>query len=294
MDLLCMYLFINDVTVVRRLIDNHPGTDITEGMSPSALLMACQHGSAEMVELLFDRYPDITCGISGHCRSYTPLHQAALSDRPDIVKILLKRGKTNFDVNAITNGKLTAFTIACYYHRNSECAKLLLDDPRTDPETCDVFARTPLCLVIKHMDTGLLRHWLATGRKLGLTETLGIREAINTATVNKWAEGVELLERHSVHPVLLRHEMRLELGWLETEAARFFAAVVFLSDGLLRLKVRNFAITMDATRSRFLRIAERLPLELQMVLCHRLVGSSKSTVLGVHSEPAFRELASEL
>ena len=41
---------------------------------------------------------------------------------------------------------------------------------------------------------------------------------------------------------------------------------------------------------RFFAIASQLPLELQMVLCHRAFGSRKDLILIKHSEPAFKKL----
>jgi len=45
---------------------------------------------------------------------------------------------------------------------------------------------------------------------------------------------------------------------------------------------------------RFFSIAKRLPMDLQAVLCHRVVGSSKSFISGKSVEPALRVLAHKL
>jgi len=50
----------------------------------------------------------------------------------------------------------------------------------------------------------------------------------------------------------------------------------------------------DATPSpaaRFFSITAQLPLELQMLLCYRLVGSPKEIIPGKQSEVAFKSLA---
>ena len=83
--------------------------------------------------------------------------------------------------------------------------------------------------------------------------------------------------------------MRVELGFVDEMAAEMFALVVFVSDGLLQIT--------DATPSpaaRFFSIARRLPLELQMVLCYRQVGSCKEIIHGKDSEVAFKVLARRL
>ena len=86
-----------------------------------------------------------------------------------------------------------------------------------------------------------------------------------------------------------RHATRVELGWYDEGAAEMFALVVFVSDGLLQIKD-----TTPSPAARFFSIVVQLPLELQMVLCYRLVGSGKEIISGKESEVAFKELARRL
>ena len=69
--------------------------------------------------------------------------------------------------------------------------------------------------------------------------------------------------------------------------ARTFALVVFLSDGFL--SVENSIIHQGERR--FFRILQELPMELQMVICHRIYGSVRNIILSKNSEEAFRKLA---
>ena len=71
-------------------------------------------------------------------------------------------------------------------------------------------------------------------------------------------------------------------------AEAFYALVVFVADGLLRVRKEPWRA------ARFFRIAARLPLELQMVLCQRLTGSSLEVISEMDSEEAFRILAGTL
>jgi len=135
-------------------------------------------------------------------------------------------------------------------------------------------------------------------------------------------EVVTLLERFKENPVETRHQMRVQFGYHNELAAEMFALVVFVSDGLLQVtqgnqdqstltpaaRVFSFARGFpwlslnlkpdhpnpgpyDFGFRRFFRIAAQLPLELQMVLCHRMVGSGKDVVPGKDSEVAFKCLA---
>ena len=107
----------------------------------------------------------------------------------------------------------------------------------------------------------------------------------------KWGktEVARLLERVKKNPVKTRHAMRVELGLLDDLAAEMFAVIVFVSDGLLQIND-----TTPSAAARYFSIAKNLPLELQMLLCRRVVGSSKEIISGKESEVAFKELARDL
>jgi len=77
-------------------------------------------------------------------------------------------------------------------------------------------------------------------------------------------------------------------------AAEVFALTVFLCDDLLQFKPALVTTTPAATTPpalRFFTIAKRLPMELQMILCHRAMGSTKESILRKDSETAFKALA---
>ena len=116
------------------------------------------------------------------------------------------------------------------------------------------------------------------------TDAIGVAEKYGTTKV------VTLLERFKENPVETRHALRMELGYLDELAAEVFALVVFVSDGLLRVNDQSTALPT----TRFFAIAAQLPLELQMVLCYRLVGSTKEIIPGTEREVAFQELARRL
>jgi len=81
-------------------------------------------------------------------------------------------------------------------------------------------------------------------------------------------EVVTLLERFKKNPVETRHQVRLEINWYDKSAA------VFVSDGLLQIKDS----TTPTPAAKFFWIAMQLPLELQMVLCHRVMRSVKEII----------------
>ena len=138
----------------------------------------------------------------------------------------------------------------------------------------------------------IIKWWIASGRDLDLGMAPGnaaTTEAKGPAKKRRIMKVTPLLERFRENPRDTRHVVRIELGFYDDVAAEMFALVVFVSDGLLRVGESSDP-TPPAT-SRFFSIASRLPLELQMVLCYRLVESGKEILPGKYSEVAFKELA---
>jgi hypothetical protein len=89
---------------------------------------------------------------------------------------------------------------------------------------------------------------------------------------------------------LVRHQLRLLSEFRNPYIGGVFALVVFFSDEFLTLKTGDKE-TKSEKAQRFFKIVRQLPMELQMVLCNRMFGSSKELVLTEISEPAFKKLA---
>jgi len=149
---------------------------------------------------------------------------------------------------------------------------------------------TPLWRAARHGYPHIIKGWIASGREMDLgTPGDHYQDPISAAKKQGKTEVVTLLERFKENPEETRHAMRVELGLLDEMAAEMFALVVFVCDGLLQVKD-----TTPSPAARFFSIAKRLPLELQIVLCHCAVGSGKEIISGKDSEVAFKELAEHL
>jgi hypothetical protein len=109
---------------------------------------------------------------------------------------------------------------------------------------------------------------------------------IEIARERNRTEVVSLLERLIANPTQTRHELRVEFGLVDACAAELFAVMVFLCDDFLRIKEPT-----TSSAARFFNIVKNLPMELQMVLCYLVFGSSKENIKSKDSEPAFKSLA---
>jgi len=167
----------------------------------------------------------------------------------------------------------------------------MLKDSRVKVNEPKIDGTTPLWFAAARGHLDVIKWWIASGREMDLGEPGEVdkTDAIGGAMERGKTEAASLLERFKENPVKTRHAVRVELGWYDKLAAEMFALVVFVSDGLLQVND-----TTPSPAARFFSIAAQLPLELQMVLCYRVMGSCKEILPGKESEVAFKELARKL
>ena len=157
----------------------------------------------------------------------------------------------------------------------------MLKDSRVKLNETDMDGLTPLWWAARSGYLDVIKWWIASGREmdLGTPGDIDKTDAIGAAKIYGRTEVVTLLERFKENPMETRHQVRVEIGLLDDLAAEMFALVVFVSDGLLQI---NDTATLSPA-ARFFNIARRLPLEIQMVLCFRQVGSDKEIIPGKDS-----------
>ena len=239
------------------------------------LFEAAHDGSVSEVSSLLRDHP----GIDGHAA----LHGASKHGYVEVVKLLLAHPNININLKDI-HGQ-TPLSIGCQYGKVS-VVRLLLQDPRVDIRLGDYMGRTPLWLASCNGKHEVVEWFIASGRDLGdvmnkkgkSVQDYKDYTALEIAREKSKTEVVSLLERFITNPAQTRHELRVKLGVLDELAAEVFAMTVFLCDDLLQLKPAPLAPTPSnpkAAATRFFVIASKLPKELQMILCFRVVVSMK-------------------
>jgi len=198
----------------------------------------------------------------------TLLHFACERDsRSAVIPLLLAH--PDIDVNVKDIFGRTPFLLACYNGNTSCVREMMLKDYRVKPNERNNSGQTPLWWAAYGGNLEVIKWWIASGREIDLDKT----DVIGGAKKRGKTEVVTLLERFKENPVETRHAVTVELGLIDEVAAEMFALVVFVSDGLLQIKD-----TTPSPAARYFSIAAQLPLELQMVLCYRLVGSNKEII----------------
>ena len=213
----------------------------------------------------------------------TLLHYACIdSFCSPVIPLLLAH--PDIDVNVKNIYGQTPFYCACA-NGHTSCVREMLKDSRVKVNKPKNDGCTPLWAAARYDHLDIIKWWIVSGREMDLGKPgKWNTDAIGGAKNYGYAKVVTLLERFQSDAAQTRHAMRVELGLLDELAAEMFALVVFVSDGILRIK--------DTTpAARFFNIAAQLPLELQMVLCFRLMGSTNEIIPGKKREVAFKELA---
>jgi len=219
---------------------------------------------------------------------FTLMHYACESDSTSAV-IPLLLAHPDIDVNVKSAYGSTSCCLACANGCTS-CVRELLKDSRVNVNEPANDGWTPLWSAARYGHLDAIRWWIASGREMDMGEPGDLNtDAVWGAKMGVNPEVATLLERSKSEATQTRHTVRLEIGWYDETAAEVFALVVFVSDGLLQIKD-----TTPSSAARFIGIAKRLPLELQMVLCFRQVGSDKEIIPGKDSEAAFKSLAKSL
>ena len=252
---------------------------------PSSLYFASKEGKVDKVMAILRKNPNFEVNWRNDKEgSYTALGRACQKGHSVIVSILLAH--PDIDVNLKDQDGWSPFMSACL-NGHTSCVRLLLKDQRARVNEPNKYRTGPLYYAAQSELYPVMKWWMASGREMDLGTPGDSRtDAIGRAKALKKTEVATLLERFEENPAETRQEVRVEIGWYDDAAAEMFALAVFVSDELLQVKD-----TTPSPAARFFNIATKLPLELQMVLCHRLVGSGKDIIPGQDSEEAFKSLA---
>ena len=285
--------------------------------SDTPLHRACRFGHLEVVQLLLTLSTiDVNAGNKGNA---SPFSIACQEGHLEIVKVLL--ADLRVDVNHLTRDDFTPFSMACQ-NGHLEVITLLLGDMRIDVRKPGADQCSPLWMASQFGHLPTVQLVLASGREVDTqiksiagsdlwhnkTAAEVAREGLNlwfdddteeeaTRRKDKGPLIGGLLDSFDLDPVTTRHQLRQLPHIRDPFIGEVFALVVFLSDGLLTVGTTE-SLSLPPSPSptpfhqavRFFRIAQCLPMELQMTLCNRLFGGWKNLVLTKHSEPAFKKL----
>jgi hypothetical protein len=259
---------------------------------------AARSGNEEEVRMILreNKAIDVNWRNAGELKR-TAIFAACLQGSDSVVTLLLAR--PGIDVNERSSLGWSPFMIACAGGKTA-CVRLLLKDARVNLNGPNIEGQTPLWWAATEGNLEVIKWWIAAGREMDLgepghpksdatAEAKREKSYLPSLKVEKRGEVASLLERFKADPEKTRHDVRVELRHPEVLAAEVFALAIFLCDGLLEIK--EGAVAEDV---RFFRIMRSLPMDLQMILCHRVVGSAGESIPGTQREEAFKSLAKHI
>jgi ankyrin repeat protein len=268
-------------------------------MSKEKLKDLLTRGNANEVKELLEENPTFNVNEGLNPGGWSALHLACWKGHDEIVSVLLNHPQIN--VNQKSESGSVPLLTGCY-HGNVELVKLLLKDSRVNVNLAQDDGCTSLWWAVywKHIE---VIQWMIVLRGDELDMKKKGRDydkaynAIELARKRNQTEIFVLLERFVTNPAQIKYETHLELCGAAGLSAELFALMVFLCDDLLKVRTpaaTSLSVSNHLPAVRFFNIATKLPMELQMVLCYRLFGSSKENIISNDSEIAFRSLAKSL
>jgi hypothetical protein len=263
------------------------------------LFNGCKGGKLHEVKNILKNHPGLNINWANRMSCHrTALHSACSWSHHDIVALLLAHPDIN--VNQQDEEGESPFYRSCF-NVNLRVLKLLMKDPRVDINLSNHDGCTPLWWACYCQQDEVVK-WMIVLRgddlnlaKKGREPYEGIDcKPVEIAEKYGSHKMVSMLKGFEVNPRQIKHDIQVELGFCDALAAELFAMTVFLCDGLLKLTIRRAhhsgPLLPQTNATRFFVIAQRLPMELQMILCHVVYNSSKENILSKDSELAFKSL----
>lgn len=256
------------------------------------LMDAARDGNEQEVFRILHEHPEVDVNHFEFYRS-PALHLAAEMGHHKAVSLLMHH--PNIDVNHQNARGLTALYLACRKGRES-CARILIEDLRVDLNKTNEYGYPPFNVAALRGHTEIVKAGIASGKPIDFEEENKSNRSLVSILRDRefehheaYREIVEILERFYADPHKTRRDIQIELGIVDKHAAKLYAVLMFLCDGLVKIQGQ----CANTNASRFFAMGSRLPLELQMVLCRRAAESSKDGISSEVAEQEFRAMARE-
>jgi ankyrin repeat protein len=304
----------NDLDIMEVLLGD-PRVEVNiqkEDTGVTCLLLACERERIPVAKMLLE-HPRIDVNLPDH-DGMTAFSLACENGSVELVSIMLRNPR--IEVNLADKENVTPFFVACQ-NGHKKVVELLLADHRIDVNVPNIHGSTSLWIASQNGHLPVVQIMLVSGRIFDLQKkTVAGQGGWNSKSAAEIARlqstrtemdadesEVEFLlaKKHGVpianlldffeqDPHSVRAMLRRLPGIRDPYIGEVFALVVFLSDGLVRLKCDS---EENADMRRFFLITQSVHMDLQMLLCNRLFDSPQDIVLTKHSEPAFRKFAKQ-
>jgi len=288
---------------VIKLLMTHDKVDVNKPDVCGGTALNSTHISIDVAKLLL-KFRDINVNKKDK-NGDTPLHTACVSRNKQMVKLLLTH--PNININEVNNKGMTPLAYSCYYN-NDDIIRVLLNNPAIDINKSNIIA--PLHLAVEKKNINVIKLLLCQpgininqvdeyGRTpldyiCALSEGntwLSSRRTIKINVCSKEEIIIKLLMAYGAtitnQKIKICNNSELDKyltdpnvinDWKATFdfISHLFTLVVLLCDEYFTFNTQSCGRSVDMIR--FFTICKQLPMELQMLICHRLYGSHKNYV----------------
>ena len=256
-----------------------------------------RNGSVRGVKEMLEMFPTLDVNnVTESCPSkWTSLHHACDTHRIDIVEFLLSHPKIKVNQQSLIGETALLIMTRHYDSKGVDVLKLLLYCKDVDVALRDERQCTPFWVAVCGGNIDAVKWMIALrGDELNLSAKGSWYKPPHQPMIYasvfemklQYQLMAELIDDLAARPRHTRHEVRVELDIPEALSLDLFATVVYLCDDYL--KIKNLPSPTPSTR--FFSILMKLPMEIQMLLCHRTYGLSKDVIPAQDSNLAFRNV----
>lgn len=227
-------------------------------------------------------HPKIDVNFTNHLGLTLLMNSCAFGH--DVITSLLL-AHPGIDVNLKNVFGRTPFWVACFKEK-PRCVRALLQDARVEINEPGYEGDTPIFYAASGGYLEIIQWMISSGRDVfvghprnpyndALMAAREVRVWHSPDAQKRKVEVARILEQFQKDPEGTRRRVRRESGYEVWEAAELLARLVFLNMDILRVRAGKGE---GEKARRFFRIARKLPLELQVVLCLRFAGAVRQEV----------------
>jgi hypothetical protein len=252
---------------------------------------AARRGNFQKIKLLsVDPEVDLNYQRKNSRYGETAFYNACWMGYVEIARYLLNFKERPIYYNQPARATETPFYMACERGRE-KIVKLLVQDKRIDINRARYENETPIWIACYFGNLETVKSILASGRSINLQNKddyyYCTAKWIPDATHQRTVELHNLMSEYQADPQSTRLRLQREQYNNKEMAGELFSLVVYLSDDYFKLKEGK------EKEKRFFKIATRLPMDLQMVLCNKVFWIDSPIIKKIHSEQGFKVFAQQ-
>jgi len=249
-----------DIELIKKYITNlNSNTNLNvnekDNLSYTPFHWACRHGHIDVVRLLMVTQNFNSLNEKNNF-GVSPFHWACSKGHTEIVELLIKMDGFS-SLNEKDNHNNTSFLLVCENGHKEIVELLIKTNGFSSLNEKDNFGSTPFLLACANSHEEIVQELLKC-------RNIIVPDIIET----KDTKIKELVERYKKDPKTVRSNLILKSN------IDLYRNIVFLCDEYYKLNEK----TENKNGLRFMKIASKLPLELQMTLIHRLSNSPKTVI----------------